>query len=155
MKKVIVVLLVMLGSSQITFGQMVMPSEVKSMIIDLTKQLDSEKDTKVIETKITELLSNAPNAEMKKEALKLILENTSSAKVRKHAEKVLSRNNVKKDKKKSKYSKRFEDMFTGLDKNEDGFLVKEEVPNQYKSQFETIDANGDKKISKEELVKVF
>ncbi len=46
-------------------------------------------------------------------------------------------------------------MFASLDKNKDGYLVKEEVPNQYKSQLETIDANGDEKISKEELVKVF
>ncbi len=54
-----------------------------------------------------------------------------------------------------RYSKQFEDLFNSLDKNKDGYLVKEEVPSQFKSQFETIDTNGDKKISKKELFKVF
>ncbi|WP_299159188.1 amidohydrolase family protein [uncultured Tenacibaculum sp.] len=53
------------------------------------------------------------------------------------------------------FPKEFENIFNSLDKNKDGFLVKEEVPNQYKSQFESIDTNGDKKISKEELIVVF
>ncbi len=53
------------------------------------------------------------------------------------------------------YPKEFETIFNNLDKNKDGFLVKDEVPSEYKSQFNTIDINKDKRISKEELIKVF
>src|SRR5687767_8735202 len=41
-----------------------------------------------------------------------------------------------------------------FDKNKDGFLDRSEVPEQLKKRFDRVDANGDGKLSKEELQKV-